>query len=371
MLQTISDAQLHRALGMRDLTDPSAGEHCMQCLVGATIAALRGAWEARLHLGRHSRVVSVTDNYDALRYPPDGVAREARHTRYVSPTAVLRTHMSAAIPSALRALADERPDDALIACPGVVYRRDVLDRLHVGEPHQLDLWRIARRPMDDDDVEHMVALVCAALAPGLPVRTVPTRHPYTLAGREIEVGTERGWMELGECGLAPPELLAANGLRGYRGLAMGIGLDRAVMVRKRIEDIRVLRESDPRVAGQMRDLDPYRPPSSQPPARRDLSLVARPGLDDLELAERVRDALDAKAAWVEEVRILSRTPGAELAPDVRARIGLQGEQENLLVRVIVRHPARSLGRPEANRLRDRIYAALHEGGPSVWATTES
>jgi phenylalanyl-tRNA synthetase alpha subunit len=33
------------------------------------------------------------------------------------------------------------------------------------------------------------------------------------------VRTERGWVELGECGLAHPEVLAASGLRGYSGLA--------------------------------------------------------------------------------------------------------------------------------------------------------
>ena len=369
MLQPMTDAQLQRALALRDLTDPDAGEHCMQQLVAASMAALARRWGTEVHVRRRSRVVSVADNYDALRYPPEGVARDARYTRYLSASTMLRSQMSAIVPGALRELADRRPDDALVACPGIVYRRDVIDRLHVGEPHQLDLWRATRRTMSESDLEGMVADVCAVLAPGSPVRSMPTHHPYTLAGREIEVRTDRGWVELGECGLAHPEVLAASGLRGYSGLAMGIGLERAVMLRKGIDDIRALREPDPRVAGQMLDLDPYRPISLQPAATRDLSLAARPGRDDVELAERVRDALGAAAEWVEEVRILSRTPAAELSPAVRRRIGLGHEQENLLVRVVLRHPARSLARPEANALRDRMYAALHEGGESVWATT--
>jgi phenylalanyl-tRNA synthetase alpha chain len=371
MLHGITDAQLQRALALRDLTDPDAGEHCMQRLVEASIAALARTWGADVHVRRRSRVVSVADNYDALRYPPDGVAREARYTRYVSASTVLRSHMSAIVPGALRELAELRPDEALVACPGIVYRRDVIDRLHVGEPHQLDVWRTTRATVTQADLEGMVAVACAALAPGLPVRTVPTRHPYTLAGREIEVHTARGWVELGECGLAHPEVLAASGLRGYSGLALGIGLERAAMLRKGIDDIRLLREPDPRIAGQMLDLEPYRAVSSQPPATRDLSLAARPGLDDVELAERVRDALGADAALVEEVRILSRTAAAELSAVARARIGLTGEQENLLVRVVLRHPVRSLAKAEANALRDRIYAALHEGGRSAWATTAS
>jgi phenylalanyl-tRNA synthetase alpha chain len=42
-------------------------------------------------------------------------------------------------------------------------------------------------------------------------------------------------------------------------------------------------------------------------------------------------------------------------------------QENLLVRVVVRHPTRSVSRAEANLLRDRIYRALHEGEQAVYA----
>ena len=33
---------------------------------------------------------------------------------------------------------------SIVACPGVVYRRDSIDRLHSGTPHQLDLWRVSR-----------------------------------------------------------------------------------------------------------------------------------------------------------------------------------------------------------------------------------
>ena len=369
MLHTISDEQLDRALSVRDLTDPASGEHCMQRLVDASLTTLAGSWAADVHVRRSGRVVSVADNYDALRYPPDGASRDPVHTRYVSPATVLRTQMSALVPGALRELADRRPHDALIACPGVVYRRDVIDRLHVGEPHQLDVWRATRRAMTEADLQRMVEVVCAALVPGLAVRTSPTWHPYTLAGREIEVATEHGWVEIGECGLAHPELLAASGLRGYSGLALGVGLDRAVMLRKGIDDIRALREVDPRVAVQMRDLAPYRPPSSQPAARRDLSLAASPGLDDVDVGERVRDALGAEAEWVEEVAIASRTPWSELPAAARERIGIREGQENLLVRVVLRHPTRSLPKPEANALRDRIYAALHEGGPSALATS--
>jgi phenylalanyl-tRNA synthetase alpha chain len=48
-------------------------------------------------------------------------------------------------------------------------------------------------------------------------------------------------------------------------------------------------------------------------------------------------------------------------------MGIADGQDNLLVSVLLRHPTRSLPKAEANRLRDRIYAAVHEGAAHEWA----
>jgi phenylalanyl-tRNA synthetase alpha chain len=340
----------------------------MQHLVAGATGALRARWGCPVHVHRANRVVPIADNYDALGYPPDGPARDSRYTRYVDAGRLLRSQTSAAVPSALRELAPSAPDDVLICAPGLVYRRDAIDRLHVGEPHQLDLWRITARPMQAPDLEAMVAAVVEALLPGARWRAVPASHPYTEDGREVEVLADGEWVELLECGLAHPHVLTAGGLGGHSGLAMGIGLDRAVMLRKGVGDIRLLRSDDPRVAAQMRDLGAYREVSAQPPARRDLSIACAPGLTGEDLGDRVRGALTAEQAeWVEEVAVASRTPSAELPAVARERIGIADDQENLLVRVVLRHPTRSLAKAEANALRDRIYAALHEGSVWEWA----
>jgi phenylalanyl-tRNA synthetase alpha chain len=364
----LTEEQLSRALTLADLTDPAYGPHCMQQLVAGATGALREHWGCPVHVHRANRVVTVADNYDALGYPPDGPAREARYTRYVDAERLLRSQTSAAVPSALRELAPSAPDDVLVCAPGLVYRRDAIDRLHVGEPHQLDLWRVTAKPMAPPDLEAMIAVVVEALLPGARWRTIAAEHPYTDRGREVEVLAGGEWVELLECGLAHPHVLAAGGLGGHSGLAMGIGLDRAVMLRKGIGDIRLLRSRDPRVVRQMHDLEAYREVSAQPPARRDMSIACAPGLDDESLGDRVRDALSAEQAeWVEEVAVAARTPAAALPAAARERIGLADGQENLLVRVVLRHPTRSLAKAEANALRDRIYAALHEGSEWEWA----
>src|SRR5262249_22028034 len=132
-------------------------------------------------------------------------------------------------------------------------------------------------------------------------------------------------------------------------------------LRKGIGDIRLLRAADPRIAGQMGDLSLYRPVSNQPAIARDLSLAVAPDLDRELLGDRVREALGADADSVEAIEILSETPGEELPDIARERLGLRPAQKNVLVRVVLRPAERTLTRAGANALRDRVYAALHEG----------
>ncbi|HTJ46451.1 MAG TPA: hypothetical protein VL463_30305 [Kofleriaceae bacterium] len=326
----------------------------MQLLVDALTTGAR--------IVRANPIVTARDNYDRLYYPPDGVARDARYTRWIAPGILLRTQTSALIPAALDELARDRSwTDVTLACPGLVYRRDCIDRHHVGEPHQLDLWRISRdrAPLD---LREMIARVCDAALPGWPWRTTPAVHPYTEHGLQIDASDPSGaWLEIGECGLASPRVLADAGLEGATGLAMGLGLDRLLMLRKGVPDIRLLRSSD-----QMIDLSPYVPVSSMPPIRRDLS-IAVPHDDTVEdLGDRVRAALGDRARAIESVTIVSETPYPDLPPAARARIGLDADQKNVLVRVVLRDLDRTLTHAEANELRDRIYAAIHRGSSHQW-----
>lgn len=214
----------------------------------------------------------------------------------------------------------------------------------------------------------MIRLVAQAIAPGAPYRTLSTTHPYTLHGREVEVCVRGRWVEVVECGLAHPEVLRGAGLdpAAWSGLAMGVGLDRAVMLRKQIDDIRLLRATDPRIAAQLLDLAPYRPVSAMPAVRRDLSIAAAPGTDAEVLGDLAREALGAEA--VEDLTVLAETPAEALPPQAVARIGVRPGQVNLLVRLVLRHPSKTLTDHEANALRDAVYARVHAGRVYQWCT---
>lgn len=364
---------LRHALSLRDLTDPAQGPHAMQLLVDALRDALVDTWQCSVSHRRDAPIVSVADNYDRLQYPSASIARESRYTRYVSDGVMLRSHTSAMLPSALRALGRDPTSEAdvLIVAPGITYRRDSIDRLHTGEPHQLDLWRIRREAsLRRDDLRAMVTRVVETVLPGVEQVLTDATHPYTLAGWQIDVKLGDRLVEIGECGLAHPEVLRDAGLDPARwsGLAMGLGLDRLLMLRKGIDDIRLLRAADARVASQMLDLSPYRPVSTMPPVRRDLSIAVATGTTDEDLGDRVRSALRDDAELVESVAVVERTPASALSELARARIGLGEKQENVLLRVVLRAVDRTLTHAECNRLRDAVYAAVHEGAAAQWAS---
>jgi len=362
---------VRRALEITDLTDPEQGLHAMQLLIESIRDALSRAFHRPAEIIRRSPIVSIADNYDHLGYAPDAVARDARYSRYLCESALLRTHTTAMIPNVLRGLATSSADERIVLCPGIVYRRDAIDRHHSGEPHQLDVWRIRRGArLGASDLMEWIDVTLEAALPGLERRTERAVHPYTAQGLQIDVRTSSGWLEVAECGLAAPELLERHGLSSssWSGLALGLGLDRLLMLRKGIPDIRLLRVPDPRVAAQMRDLSAYRAVSSMPGVRRDLSLVLDPD-DTLEsLGDRVRLSLALEAGVVESVEILSETPYEDLPDSARRRMGARPGQRNVLVRVLLRAYDRTLTTEECNQLRDRIYAALHRGERSEWAT---
>lgn len=363
----LDPVQLRRDLSLRDLSEPGEGPHAIQILTGQAVEGLWLAWGCEVRWCRGPRIVPVADNYDRLGYPAEAVTREARYTRYVDAGHMLRSHSSAMIPPALRRHARQPGDDVLLACPGMVYRRDAIDWQHTGTPHQLDLWRITRRAMRDTDLDHMIAVLLGVLAPGLPHRQQPRAHPYTLHGRQVDVHHDGRWVEVWECGLAHPGVLAAAGLRGYSGLALGMGLDRLLMLVKHVPDIRLLRSGDPRVTCQMLDLARYRHVSSMPSIIRDLSLAVADDDDEETLGDRVRDALGADTRCVEEVRVLSATAYRQLPASAISRLGAKPGQKNLLVRVVLRDLEKTLTSQTANALRDRIYRALHQGTEYQWA----
>lgn len=364
MTSYISNSQLIQDLSIRDLTDPNQGAHAMQLLLTAVVENLTRTWNTDTEVLRLSAVVPVQDNYDKLGFDADAVIRDRRYSRYIGPDVMLRSHTSAYIPWILEQMDDASDVDRLVVLPGLVYRRDAIDRMHVGAPHQVDLWRVVSRPgLTDVDLMAMIESVVRSVLPDAQWRAVQADHPYTRGGYQIDVRVGDAWMELAECGLISSELLQRSGLNPDRwsGLALGMGLDRALMLHKGLDDIRLLRTEDPRIREQLLDLEPWRPVSTMPPIRRDISVVVHRSVDGELLGDALRTALDGDGELLESVELLSITHYDDLPDAARVRLGLDADQVNALIRMTLRPIGRTMTDREANLLRDRVYRAVHIG----------
>lgn len=365
--QTLSDT-----LKLTDLTNLRHERHAMQLIIHDIHTALANQWHCRRQLVRTSPVVPVENNYDRLGYPPDGAAREARYTRYITEEMILRTQTSAAVPDILDGLTIDPPVDLLLILPGLVYRRDCIDRLHCGEPHQLDLWRIVDAgksiSMTKTDLEQMIAIVMHAALPGITWRIHDSPHPYTEQGVQIDALWQQEWIEVGECGLAARTILDNAHLTNHSGLAMGLGMDRLLMLRKNIPDIRLLRNQDPRIRQQMNDLEPYQPVSVMPAIRRDLSLCVEQSMTEEDIGDIVRRETSV-VDCVEALLVKSEAAYEDLPPSAHSRMGMKPGQKNVLLQVTIRHMDRTLTDKEANNVRNTIYKLLHQGEEQEIATS--
>jgi len=209
----------------------------------------------------------------------------------------------------------------------------------------------------------MVAVLVDAVLPSAEWRLVPAVHPYTTNGMQLDVLVDDEWLELAECGMMAPYLFADAGLDPcqWSGLAPGMGLDRALMLRKGIPDIRLLRAREERVSSQMLHLKPWQPVSLLPAIRRDISIVIPEPFDEEILGDEVRQTLETRMEDLEAVELLALTGYKDLLPAARDRLEIQPGQANALIRITLRPIERALTASEANLIRDDIYRALHQG----------
>lgn len=336
------------------MTNPANGIHAINLIVYKIAEVLQASGYPEPTIWRSSPITTIANNYDQLYIPRESLSRSAKYTRYLSDGRLLRTHTTVIMPELLPHLQGEQ----LILHPGICYRRDVVDKRHVGEPHQMDVWLISQRQqLGREALVKLIANILQAVLPGVSYRLNKTSHPYTCNGLEIEVLIDGNWIEVGECGEIHPGLLKY----GYTGLASGWGLDRLVMLVKGMDDIRLLRSTHPQIAAQMTNLETYIQVSNKPSISRDMSIVTGIDTDLEDICEQILQVLDQDTELLESVEILSETPYSQLPEKAIQRLGIQPHQKNLLVRMTLRSLHASITNQKANILRDLVYQQIHQG----------
>lgn len=319
-----------------------------------------------IHIVRDNPIVKAEDNFDSLLFSPGNPGRSSTYTRYTDEDHVLRTHTSALIPATFKNFKKDI-DRSTFVLPGLVYRRDVIDPRHLDVFHQIDIWTLQDNKkygkVTREDLLRLGRTVFEAACPEAEMVVYEAKHPYTLDGIEVYAKIDGKEIEVFEAGLAHPEVLRNSGIDSdlYSGLALGMGVERLIMARKNLPDIRLIRSADPRVVKQMTNMEAFKNVSDQPAISRDMSYVVDENDTEEDICEDIRNVFGDKSDLLEEVKILERTPYEKLNPIAIERLGVQKNQDNVLVRIILRHPDKTLTKKEAGDLYDMAYPKLHKG----------
>ncbi len=198
--------------------------------------------------------------FEALNMPKDHPARDTQDTFYITDNILLRTQTSSV---QIRTMEKQKPPIRIIS-PGRVYRSDTVDATHSPLFHQLEGLVIDKGVTMADLAGTLEAFVRALYGEGTNIRFRPHHFPYTEPSAEVDMSCfvcgqkgcsmckGEGWIEILGCGMVHEKVLSDCGIDPtvYSGFAFGIGLERVVMMKYGIDDMRLLYENDTRFLRQ-------------------------------------------------------------------------------------------------------------------------
>ena len=199
-------------------------------------------------------------NFEALNLPPDHPARDTQDTFYINDKVLLRTQTS---PVQVRVMEKTQPPIRIIS-PGRVYRSDAVDATHSPLFHQIEGLVVDKGISMGDLKGTLETFIKRMYGEDAVVRFRPHHFPFTEPSAEVDVmcfnchgeGCRlckgEGWIEILGCGMVHPKVLQNCGIdpEMYTGFAFGMGLERIVMRRYHIDDLRLLYENDLRFLNQ-------------------------------------------------------------------------------------------------------------------------
>ena len=199
-------------------------------------------------------------NFEALNIPPNHPARDTQDTFYITENVLLRTQTS---PVQIRTMEKQQPPIRILA-PGRVFRSDAVDATHSPVFHQIE-GLVVDKGVTMGDLKGTLEVFCKKLyGDDTSVRFRPHHFPFTEPSAELDISCPacngkgcrvckgEGWIEILGAGMVHPKVLKNCGIDPeiYSGFAFGIGLERIVMRRFDIDDLRSFFENDLRFLKQ-------------------------------------------------------------------------------------------------------------------------
>ena len=194
-------------------------------------------------------------NFTALNIPPDHPARDMQDTFWLKDAAgqVLRTHTTSVTIRELERMAKEGLMELRMINPGKVFRNEATDMTHEAQFYQLDGFAVG--PVGTVTLAHLKGTLARFyreyLGPNSQVRFRPSFFGFTEPSVEVDAwfepeGKEGKWLEMCGAGMLHPNVIRAAGLDPEKiaGFAFGGGLERVIMVKYGIPDVRLFHAGD-------------------------------------------------------------------------------------------------------------------------------
>ena len=199
-------------------------------------------------------------NFQALNIPENHPARDTQDTFYITDKILLRSQTS---PVQVRTMEKKKPPIRIIS-PGRVYRSDAVDATHSPLFHQLE-GLVVDKGITMGDLKGTLELFAKKMfGEDTRIRFRPHHFPFTEPSAEVDVSCfvcggkgcslckGEGWIEILGAGMVHPNVLRGCDIDPdvYSGFAFGLGIERIVMRKYNIDDMRLLYENDVRFLKQ-------------------------------------------------------------------------------------------------------------------------
>ncbi|MDP3882694.1 MAG: hypothetical protein Q8Q48_01425 [Candidatus Staskawiczbacteria bacterium] len=299
------------------------------------------------------KIVTVKEEFDILNSPKDHPSRKETDTFFINDIQHLRTQTTVMWPFYLRQKEIleklEKEGEVKALAPGIVFRKDEIDRKHFPAFHQIDGLLICRKDKKiitlDDLKEVEAEMTKSIFGEDVEYRFLVDSFPFTDPSVQIEIKFNDDWIEVVGSGLVHQQVLRNLNIdpEVYNGWAFGFGIERLAMVKMEIPDIRIFWSDDARITSQFKDINSkFKEVSKYPATSRDISFIIDKNINLNNYYEIVRDYAEN---LIEEVKLVDEFENEE-------KFGK--DKKSYTFRIIYRSPEKTLTNEEINKIQDEI-----------------
>ena len=201
-------------------------------------------------------IIPESQNFDILNFPPDHPARDTHDTFWIKgpkESTVARTHISSLqVPYML----EHKPPLRMVSS-GLVYRAEATDATHEAQFHYTEGLVVGKNITLAHLKGTLERFLSEFFEASIPIRFRPGNFPFVEPGVEVEMrytaqNGETRWLEMLGAGMVHPQVLKNGGIdpQKYQGFAFGVGVNRLLLIKYGIPDVRLFYQGDLRFTNQ-------------------------------------------------------------------------------------------------------------------------